>query len=289
MLCTTSLALVAFHKPAHLHFGIAAVVTVLCLGIPGIQTLVTKRNDTSVTEAPIVVLISLDGFRWDYFDHVELKNLNYIIKRGVKAESLKSTFITKTFPNHFTMVTGLYEESHGIIANRMFDPVFNETFVPSTTDSKWWNASVPIWIQNELPVHGQSHNKNNSESTRRSATIFWVGSNVEYGGKLPSFYFPKYNSSFSTEERLDLVISLLKGKSPPNLIACYIEEPDKTGHNYGPDSKEMKRTLVELDYLFGKFLMKMRSNGFLEHVSCSVTKHQFYRFHFNFHWNWKHL
>ena len=251
---------------------IVTVATLLSLINSEIEARATKipvnRTDATFRD-PVAVLISLDGFRWDYFERAELKNFNYIIKRGVKAQSLKSTFITKTFPNHFTMATGLYEESHGIIANRMFDPIFNETFVPSTTDSKWWNASVPIWIQNELHSEESAHGsgKSTKDKTRRSATIFWVGSNVKYNGNLPSFYFPIYNSSFSTEERFNMVISLLKEENPPNFIACYIDEPDKTGHNYGPESEQMKKTLVELDSLFGEFLQKMKNNGFLEHVS----------------------
>ena len=272
MSSATSLTLGLIQRLARLNCCIVILVTLLSIVLPEIQALATKRteNITNTTlKNPIVILISLDGFRWDYFEHVELKNFNYIIKQGVKAQSLKSTFITKTFPNHFTMVTGLYEESHGIIANKMYDPIFNETFVPSTTDSKWWNASVPIWIQNEFHIEDSTlHNMtSNKRKTRRSASIFWVGSNVQYDGKLPYFYFPVYNSSFSTEERFNMVVSLLKEKNPPNFIACYIQEPDKTGHEYGPDSEEIKKALIELDFLFGKFLKKMRNNGFLEHVS----------------------
>ena len=241
----------------------------LLVVIPRIQTFTLRNNTDSSANFrdPVVILISFDGFRWDYFKRAKLKNFDYIIKNGVKAESLKSTFITKTFPNHFTMVTGLYEESHGIVANRMFDPVFNETFVPSTTEPKWWNASVPIWIQNEL--HGKDVFPNGTKinnSPRKSAAIFWVGSNVKYGGKLPSFYFPVYNGSFSTEERFDMVVHLLKEENPPNFIACYIAEPDKTGHKYGPDSDEMVNTLVKLDFQFGEFLKKLKNNGFLDHV-----------------------
>ena len=249
------------------------VITVLVLFIPRLQTFSIKSDKYAKFPNPVVILISFDGFRWDYFDRVKLKNFEFIMRQGVRAKSLKSTFITKTFPNHLTLVTGLYEESHGIIANRMFDPVYNETFTPKTNDSKWWNASVPIWIQNEWQSKQKwtspSGKEPRDDSKRKSAAIFWVGSNVKYNGLLPSFFFPKYNGSFSTKERFNLVVSLLKEKNPPNFIACYIAEPDQTGHKHGPDSLEIKATLLNLDMLFGQFLDEMRENGFLELVSLS--------------------
>lgn len=236
-----------------------------------VASLSANRSTARTLKHPTVILISFDGFRWDYFDKTELKNFQYIIKHGVKAESLQSSFITKTFPNHFTLVTGLHEESHGIMASRMYDPLFNEMFTPRTTSSKWWNAATPIWIKNELhnETSDNANERTSKHQARKSAAIFWVGSNVKYDGKLPSFYMPVYNESFPTEEKLDLIVKLLKEQDPPNFIACYINEPDKTGHGYGPDSKEIKDMLSNLDISLGRFLNKMRANEFLDQVSGS--------------------
>ena len=85
-------------------------------------------NKRIVLTQPTVILVSYDGFRWDYMEKVPTPNLNFIASNGIKAKHLLNTFVTKTFPNHFTLVTGLYEESHGIVANTFFDPIFNDTF-----------------------------------------------------------------------------------------------------------------------------------------------------------------
>ena len=85
-------------------------------------------NKRIVLTQPTVILVSYDGFRWDYMEKVHTPNLNFIASNGIKAKHLLNTFVTKTFPNHFTLVTGLYEESHGIVANTFFEPVFNDTF-----------------------------------------------------------------------------------------------------------------------------------------------------------------
>ena len=233
----------------------------------GVLSLGANRSSPKILKHPTVILISFDGFRWDYFDKTDLKNFQYVIEHGVKAESLQSSFITKTFPNHFTLVTGLHVESHGIMASRMFDPLFNETFSPRTTSPEWWNAATPIWIKNELRNINSDNASNGAlNETHKSAAIFWVGSNVEYDGKLPSFYMPVYNESFPTDEKLDLIVKLLTEKDPPNFIACYINEPDKIGHGHGPDSNEVKDTLSKLDISLGKFLKKMRENEFLYQV-----------------------
>ena len=231
----------------------------------------TDRKESNASKStfkyPTVILISFDGFRWDYIQRLNLKNFQRIIDNGVTAKSLESSFITKTFPNHLTLVTGLHEESHGIIANKMYDPVFNQTFKPSTTDPKWWNSSRPIWIENEL----FNSSTFNSGKRRRSATIFWVGSNIEYDGKLPYFYMPVYNSSFPFEDRFKLIVKLLKKDQPPNFIACYFHEPDATGHKFGPDSKQMNKTLTNIDRLLGRFLDDLEWHGFLNHVSWNYN------------------
>ena len=99
-------------------------------------------NKRIVLTQPTVILVSYDGFRWDYMEKVPTPNLNFIASNGIKAKHLLNTFVTKTFPNHFTLVTGLYEESHGIVANTFFDPIFNDTFYLDAVskhylDSKW--------------------------------------------------------------------------------------------------------------------------------------------------------
>ena len=92
---------------------------------------------------PLLLLISFDGFRWDYPDIYKLPNFNSLLKRGVRVKHIDNSFATVTFPSHFTIATGLYEETHGVVANTMYDPTFNAVATPSTmNDTKWWYASI---------------------------------------------------------------------------------------------------------------------------------------------------
>src|SRR5580693_1023631 len=94
-----------------------------------------------------LVLISLDGFRWDYLDRNASPNIKAIAGRGVRAKSLIPAFPSETFPNHYSIVTGVYPEKHGIVKNNMYDPVFDASFSMSrnAAESRWWGAE-PIWI-----------------------------------------------------------------------------------------------------------------------------------------------
>lgn len=128
-----------------------------------------------------VLLVSYDGFRWNYLDKISNKvNFERIINAGVYAKKgLQNAFITKTFPNHYTLVTGLYEESHGIVANEMYDPLFNETFSLSDPEdvikSKWFdNGGEPIWVTNQK--------QSTPSLPRRSGSLFWPGSMASVHG-----------------------------------------------------------------------------------------------------------
>lgn len=103
---------------------------VLCSPLP---------TNTSSSSPPLLLLISFDGFRWDYPDIYQLPNFNSLIKRGVKVKHIDNSFATVTFPSHYTMITGLYEETHGIVANTIYDPILNAVGTPKTmNDTKWW-------------------------------------------------------------------------------------------------------------------------------------------------------
>src|SRR5258708_6682664 len=113
------------------------------------------RRAQEIRPKPIVLLISLDGFRWDYLDRYPAPNLSALAAQGVRAKGLIPAFPSDTFPNHYTIVTGVYPETHGIIANGFYDPAFKETFSMRPTESKWWGA-VPIWITEDKQVQGSA-------------------------------------------------------------------------------------------------------------------------------------
>ena len=213
-------------------------------------TVVVSVTGVTMGQKQPVLLISLDGFSWNYMSKANTPNLDYIVKTGVKAKFLRSAFPTTTYPNHVTMVTGLYPESHGIIANYMYDPVLKERFNIYNTDPKWWSTfgAEPLWITNQ-------------NQGGRSGVIHWPGYNVAFKGeyatlrvKTPSFNIDLRNETgrvITYEKRIDVVMKWFSSDKPPNFVALYFEEPDEEGHRFGPNSKEIKKKIEKLDSTVG--------------------------------------
>ena len=135
---------------------------ILFLFLPN-RNAIASINKRIVLTQPTVILVSYDGFRWDYMAKVHTPNLNFIASNGIKAKHLLNTFVTKTFPNHFTLVTGLYEESHGIVANTFFDPVFNDTIhlavrnIPKFKDRANWSRDTFQPMRRRACVYQQTN------------------------------------------------------------------------------------------------------------------------------------
>ena len=199
------------------------------------------------------ILISADGFRWDYYGSFPTPSLDKIVHAGFRAKNLINSYATVTFPNHYTLATGLYEESHGIVDNEMFDPLFNETFNMSNTDPKWWAAAEPIWITAE---------KNNI----KTVCVNWVGCSVPHENDLLPSYWNEYNGSIPYEERVDRIVDkLLNGDADLGLL--YFEDPDHTCHMFGPDSDELRKAIARVDSAIGYLL----SNINLDEVNVIFT------------------
>ncbi|MCF8368923.1 MAG: ectonucleotide pyrophosphatase/phosphodiesterase [Bacteroidales bacterium] len=201
-------------------------------------------------EKPYVIMLSMDGFRWDYTDKVPTPNFDKIAKMGVKAKSLRPSFPTKTFPNHYSIATGLVPDHHGIVLNSFYDPetkrkyeIFDRTAVE---DGSFYDGE-PIWVtaDNQGVVSG---------------SFFWVGSEADIAGKHPT-YWKRYDHKFDYGQRIDTVIAWLQKPEAvrPHLILWYYDEPDHSGHKFGPDSPELERTIVMMDSLLGVFLTKLES------------------------------
>ena len=215
-----------------------------------------------------VILIALDGFRWDFISKASTPNLDFIAGGGVKAKYVENVFPTVAMPNLYTIVTGLYPESHGIIANEMFDPDFNATFLRSNNETRWWDGAEPIWVSNQ-------------KQGFKSALSYWPGYDVNIGGYLPSFSSDdaKYSKPFVSKdnlmpekERIDLVMKWLTMKAPPNFIAMYFAEPGRTGHTYGPDSPKTENAIEESDSaVVGYLVEKLRKANLLDKVNVIFT------------------
>lgn len=218
---------------------------------------------TSIAQQETVILVSIDGFRHDYFDFAETPNLDKISSEGVKADALIPVFPTKTFPNHYTQVTGLYPENHGLISNVMFDSIFNERFFigngsEPVTEGKWYEGE-PIWV---------TANKNGL----KSACYFWVGSEAEIAGQRPH-YFKVFNSAVPYTNRVDEVLNWLELDQAirPQFISLYFSLVDSQGHRNGPNPTILKSSIDSIDLTIGRLLEGIEAQNQEDQVNLIVV------------------
>ncbi len=209
---------------------------------------------------PTVILISLDGFRWDYLDKYSPPTLKKLADRGVRAKWMIPSFPTKTFPNHYTVVTGLYPQNHGIVENSVYD--FDTTLTMSKREEvqngRWW-LGEPIWVTAEK--HGQ-----------RAASIFWPGSEAKISGVSPSDWLV-YNGDMPNTLRVDRVLKFLDrpAATRPTIITTYFSTTDDVGHEFGPDSEETKYSVHEVDGYIERLMTGLRKRGLENKVNIIIT------------------
>ncbi|NER23984.1 MAG: alkaline phosphatase family protein [Symploca sp. SIO1B1] len=242
------------------YFLFLFTVFFVCFVIVGCNV---KANIQTITDIqPTVLLISFDGFRWDYLTKADIPNLDNLIADGVKAKSLIPVFPSKTFPNHYTIVTGLYTDNHGIIANTMYDPEFDATFTlqdrKAVEDGRWWGGE-PLWVTAEK--QGQI-----------TASMFWPGSEAEIKGIRPT-YWKRFDRNFSYDQRVDQVLSWfsLKVENRPTFITLYFEGTDTQGHINGPESPQVKAAIREVDNALGILLNGLKQRGIYENVNIIIV------------------
>ena len=203
-----------------------------------------RPNDAAQQDKHYVVLVSLDGFRWDYARKDGAKHLLAIAKEGASApEGMIPAYPSVTFPNHYTLVTGLYPEHHGIVAMSFYDPARKQRYAyndpKSATDGSWYGGT-PLWSLAE-------------KEGMRSACFFWPGSEAEIAGERPSYYL-KFNDSFPDDKRIDQVLAwlALPPEQRPHFITLYYSNVDHAGHKYGPDAPETREAVRHVDALMGQ-------------------------------------
>ncbi len=213
-------------------------------------------------ERPLLILVSFDGWRWDYHTKAPVPNLQRLIAQGVRAEGLIPSFPPKTFPNHYTIVTGLYPGHHGIVSNTIFDPGTGRTFARSKPDEvrdpMWWGGE-PIWVTAQRAGHA-------------AGTLFWPGSEAPIGGMLPRFG-KAYDESYPANDRVDEVLGWLDRPAGdrPSFVSLYFEDVDTAGHDDGPESEAVREAIVRADGYLGRLLLGLERRRLLDLANIVVV------------------
>lgn len=215
-------------------------------------------NSAWAVQQHYVVLVSLDGFRWDYAKRDNAAHLLALGKQGVWApEGMLPSYPSLTFPNHYTIVTGLYPEHHGVVANSFYDPARKARYSMSdekaVTDGSWYGGT-PLWSLAE-------------SRGMRTAVLLWPGSEAEIAGYRPTWYAHYDGKTQATDEaeqaRIDDAVALLHEPEAerPHLIAIYYSEPDHEGHEYGPDARQTRAAELKVDALVGRLKAALDKTG----------------------------
>jgi predicted AlkP superfamily pyrophosphatase or phosphodiesterase len=209
-----------------------------------------------------LILVSIDGFRADYLDRGRTPTLAALAADGVRAEALKPAFPTLTFPNHYTLVTGLYPDHHGIVNNRMADASLGKAFVykeqSTIADPAWWGGE-PLWVSVE-------------KQGMRSATMFWPGSSVAIRGVYPSLWKP-FDGDFAPARRVDQILRWLDlpAAQRPRFLTLYFEQVDHFGHVDGPDSPEVDSSMVAIDAALARLVDGLEHRGLFDRVDLVIV------------------
>ena len=217
------------------------------------QIIIPNRYNTAEAQAkPYVIMISTDGFRYDYAEKYNAENLLRYSNQGVRAKAMIPGYPSITFPNHWTLMTGLYPSHHGLIDNFFYDYKRNASYAmndrKNAEDGSWYGG-MPLW--------GLAENQG-----MVSASLMWVGSASDAGGKRPTYYYP-YHEKFSPAEKVDKVIDWLKlpMDQRPHFISLYFPEVDGSGHHFGPDTKETEDAVRLIDKAMGELVQRVNDLG----------------------------
>jgi predicted AlkP superfamily pyrophosphatase or phosphodiesterase len=207
--------------------------------------LIASELFAQVKSAPYVILVSFDGFRHDYVEKYNAPTFKSMYKNGAHAEAMVPSFPSKTFPNHYTLVTGLYPGHHGLVDNTFYDKARNATYGMRDSEKvsdPYYYGGVPLW---ELA----------RQQGMKSASYFWVGSEMSVEARQPN-YFYKFDDTMPPSARIDQAFTWLKlpENERPHMITLYFSFPDHEGHDSGPESADTKGAVLRADSLLNKLL-----------------------------------
>jgi len=235
------------------------ILLIISLGLTACQA--QNKDKQSGKKQPYVIMLSLDGFRWDYPDKANTPVLDSLKRAGVFAE-MKPSFPSKTFPNHYSMATGLYPDHHDIVLNSFYADDLNRTYNISdraTVRDASFYGGEPIW--NTAKKQGF-----------KTATLFWVGSEAPIQGIRPDRWYT-YNQTLAFTSRIDSLVRWLSlpNNIRPHLILWYYPEPDGTGHHFGPGGKQTIAMVEQLDKWLGQYFTAMRKLSVFSQLNFIIT------------------
>ncbi|HEX5304701.1 MAG TPA: ectonucleotide pyrophosphatase/phosphodiesterase [Dyella sp.] len=232
----------------------------LLLIVAGCAQAPVQRAAAPGSTTPLL-LISIDGYRYDYLDRGFSPTLAALAKDGVRADAMQPSFPSLTFPNHYTLVTGLRPDHHGIVHNSMDDPLLGHFALKNraaVSDGRWWAEGTPLW-------------ETVDRAGMQTATMFWPGSEADIHGMHPDHWRP-YDGKVTPDQRVDQVLAWLDlpGDKRPRFLTLYFDAVDHAGHDHGPDSPEVNQALRETDKALARLVAGLRQRGLLDRVNLIV-------------------
>lgn len=222
--------------------------------------------------APTTLIISLDGFRADFLQRGLTPRLNTLVKEGISPPYMNPSFPSVTFPNHFTLATGLYPEAHGVVGNSFWDPELQEEFFYTHTDismqPKWWNGE-PFWVSAE-------------KAGIRTAVHMWPGSEAHLGGDIKLSFLDQYNGKEKLSNKVARIFEFLdrpgledpeakREDTRPQLIAAYVPNVDADGHRFGPNSTEIRSTIADADKMLDDIFLGLEARNLTHIVNIIIV------------------
>jgi predicted AlkP superfamily pyrophosphatase or phosphodiesterase len=214
---------------------------------------------TTAKPTPLL-LVSIDGYRADYLQRGLSPTLAALARDGVRA-AMQPSFPSLTFPNHYTLVTGLRPDHHGIVNNTMYDAQLGKFSLgnrKAVSDGRWWAQGTPLWETADR--HGL-----------RTATMFWPGSEADIHGRHPDYWAP-YDGKVTPTRRVDQVLAWLDlpADQRPTFLTLYFDAVDHAGHGHGPDSPQVDQALRETDLAMAQLVQGLKQRGLLNHINMIV-------------------
>lgn len=217
---------------------------------------VTSSKQQQAPRAP-VILISVDGLRPDYLRRGVTPNIDALAAGGVRATLMRPSFPSLTFPNHYTLVTGMRPDDHGVVNNNMEDPdIAEKKFALSNRDAvsdrRWWDQAEPVWVTAE-------------KAGLRTATMFWPGSEAPIRGVRPTQWMP-FDGKLPNTARIAQILTWIDQPARPAFMTLYFDTVDHDGHEFGPNAPETTQAMAEVDARIGDLIAGLKARGVAANV-----------------------